>query len=100
MVRRRQRITLPAVPDLSAIALQRLGARVPAADRAVVERMLRYFDRSSLWLATAEGAGEDLVLILANEAERFRLPLGHLRDLHAGLQRGERIDWGTIERVR
>ena len=86
--------------DLSRLALERLGDRVPAPDRTVVERMLRWFDRSSLWLATAEGTGEDLVVILANEAERFRVPLAQLRALHAGMDRGERVDWDSLERVR
>ncbi len=86
--------------DLSTVALQRLGERVPAEDRETVRRMLRYFDRSSLWLVTAEGAGEDLVLILANEAERFRLPLTQLRELFAGLRRGQAVDWASLQRLR
>lgn len=86
--------------DLSELALQRLGERVPSTDRDAVRRMLRYFDRSSLWLATAEGAGEDLVLVLANEAERFRLPLSQLRSLHDGMAAGRAVDWSSLQRLR
>ncbi len=80
--------------------MAQLGDRIAPGDRDILERMLRYFDRSSLWLARAEGSGEDLVLYLANEAERFRLPLATLRALYQGMKQGRAVDWDNLERIR
>lgn len=62
--------------------------------------MVQYFDRSSLWLAAIEGQGADAVLIFANEAERFRLPLAQVLALAAQLAAGQPLDWNVIERLR
>ncbi|MHC5067767.1 MAG: hypothetical protein ACYTF0_04175 [Planctomycetota bacterium] len=81
--------------DASQRAVDLLGDRLPEADRPMLQRMLTYFDRSSLWLAKIEGDGDDLVLYLANEAERFRVDVVELRAIYADLLRGQRLDWST-----
>jgi hypothetical protein len=72
--------------------------------RAFVERLDGRLDAdgSSLWPVSwaEEGDERELVIYLANEAERFRLPWSTLEQLFAGMRAGQSVDWDRLERVR
>lgn len=82
-------------------ALRRLAEEgVDRDDLVMLRHMLTYFDRNSLWPARWEGSGGTLVFELANDSERFRLPLAQMRELYAGIRSGRPVDWARLERVR
>jgi hypothetical protein len=82
--------------------VERLDGRLDADGTKLLLTMLTWFDRSSLWPVSwaEEGDERELVIYLANEAERFRLPWSTLEQLFAGMRAGQSVDWDRLERVR
>ncbi len=89
------------VADPRTELIERLQASLPdAADQGVLEGMLRYLDRSSLWPSRVDGEGPEMVICFANEAERFRVPFAVLRRAWEDMRQGRRLDWSTWEALR
>ncbi|TVR47026.1 MAG: hypothetical protein EA402_02040 [Planctomycetota bacterium] len=71
-------------------------------EEARLRFMCRYFARSNLWPSRwcrIEATGE-LIIYLANEAERFELTMSEMRTLYEGLQQGQAVDWAKLKRLR
>ena len=70
-------------------------------DMECLRRMCTYLGRSNLWPQRWHYDEQGhLECIFANEAERFAFTIDELMALWQGLQRGERIDWGTLRQLR